>query len=124
MTTEPRTDDRGRPLCEGLTKRRTRCLATALPDSPAPPTSHMPWCDAAAHTDSVSVTGPILCAGPAVQLGKHASLRLREDERYHTARINLDTSSLRGASLTPKQARELAAQLVALADTAEGRGPE
>jgi hypothetical protein len=90
----------------------------------APPTSHMPWCDAAAHTDSVSVTGPILCAGPAVQLGKHASLRLREDERYHTARINLDTSSLRGASLTPKQARELAAQLVALADTAEGRGPE
>ncbi len=29
-----RTDDRGRPLCEGLTKRRSRCLATALPDSP------------------------------------------------------------------------------------------
>src|SRR4051812_6827388 len=83
MTTEPRTDDRGRPLCEGLTKRRTRCLATALPDSPfckdhdprdlrrgthvspriaahahamatrepVPPTSHRPWCDAAAHTD-------------------------------------------------------------------------
>jgi hypothetical protein len=29
-----RTDDQGRPLCEGLTKRKTRCLARALPGSP------------------------------------------------------------------------------------------
>jgi hypothetical protein len=29
-----RVDDRGRPLCEGLTKRRTLCLSTAMPGSP------------------------------------------------------------------------------------------
>jgi len=32
--TEPRLDDRGRPLCEGLTKRRKPCLATAMPGGP------------------------------------------------------------------------------------------
>ena len=29
-----RTDSRGRPLCEGLTKRRRPCLDTAMPGSP------------------------------------------------------------------------------------------
>lgn len=38
MTNEPRTEldsqDRERPLCEALTKRKTKCRAWALPGSP------------------------------------------------------------------------------------------
>jgi hypothetical protein len=86
------------------------------------PTRHHPWCDVAEHTASAEAfADPGLCSGRPVRL-LGVSLWLLEDDRTGIAGVVVDTVPA-GPVLTPAQARDLAAQLLALADVAQSVTP-
>jgi hypothetical protein len=83
------------------------------------PTRHEAWCDVAAH-DAGNAVEPGPCSSRAVTV-ERVSVWLVEDGRSDLAAVAVDTAF--GAVLTPSDARELAAHLVALADVAQGQPP-
>jgi hypothetical protein len=86
-------------------------------------TRHQPWCDVAQHTASAEAfADPGLCSGRPIRI-LGVSLWLLEDDRTGTAGVVVDTVPA-GPVLTPAQARELAANLQALADVAQSATQE